>query len=129
MLAYLEFLCAWIFSLATLIFIWLTYIWTRAIPQAEGRVRCIEKYHGIEGVWYTPIVEFVWEGETIILEQLAKYPWRPKMGTGSKVPLYFPPSSPSKARMTPVSIQMISVIILAQLLSIVVWTVVLPKLH
>jgi hypothetical protein len=78
-------------------------------PKASGRVRCIIKREDNIGAWYTPVVEFEWKGEEIVLESLPKCRVRPDFEVGSLLPLYFPSYAPRLATLEPVSIPLVGV--------------------
>jgi len=97
---------------------WSGYCLWRVGPKAEGRVRCIIKRKDGSGTSYTPVIEFEWNGEKIVLENL---PWRrnrPNYEAGAILPLYFPSHSPKLARLEPVSMLLVAASAFVSVLSL-----------
>ena len=96
------------FALGLVYISWAAYCLRRLSPKAEGRVRCIIKREDSSGTSYTPVIEFEWNGEKIVLENLPKSRNRPSVEAGSTLPLYFPSYAPRLARLEPVSMLLVA---------------------
>jgi len=114
---YLEFVFGCIFIIAFAGLMISACQLMRPAIRAEGRVLCIEKHKGIDGVRYAPIVDFIWEGEIITLENLPKSWQSPKVKPGELVPIYFDGWKPSRARITPTSMPFVVASALGLLIS------------
>ncbi len=107
-MSFFALFCLVCFAIGVTYISWAGYCLWRSEPKLEGRVRCIIKHKDKARISYTPVVEFEWKGEKIVLENLPKRRDRPEFEVGAALPLYFPSYAPSLARLEPVSMPLVA---------------------
>jgi hypothetical protein len=108
-MSFFALFCLACFTIGVTYISWAGYCLWRSEPKLEGRVRCIIKHEDDVGTWYTPVIEFEWRGEKIVLENLPKRRVRPDFEVGATFSLYFPSYAPRLARLEPVSMPLVAV--------------------
>ena len=72
----------------------------RATERARGMVLEVVRVDDGDGAGYRPVVEFEWEGQRVVLDELPTWAWKPRYQVGERVMVFFPAAEPVAGRLS-----------------------------